>query len=198
MSEAKRAASTGVKIIKPPNTLQNRVAVAGDGKLDFDAIRRAEQALEKLSTQFDDWMSEEAIRLSDARHEFLKSKGSKDALDKLFHAAHDLKGQAPTLGYQLVSYIAASLCALLEKVETRYIPDVLIDQHVDAVRAIVEEVGKDGSSKTGDRLRDALWDVTQDFIKQAQDKSRTRPVGTRLSRETAESAGGANAASLAG
>ena len=198
MSEAKRAASTGVKIIKPPNTLQNRVAVAGDGKLDFDAIRRAEQALEKLSTQFDDWMSEEAARLSNARREFLKSNGSEDALEKLFHAAHDVKGQAPTLGYQLVAYIAASLCGLLEKIETRYIPHVLIDQHVDAVRAIVEEVGKDGSSKTGDRLRDALWDVTQDFIKQAQEKGHARPAGMRLSRDAAESASRASASSLAG
>ena len=34
--------------------------------------------------------------------------------DELFHAAHDIKGEAATFGYPLVAPAADSLCRLLE------------------------------------------------------------------------------------
>lgn len=176
MAKSATTATTEVALIRPPHTLQRRVSVAGNGKIDFSAVERAEKALEKLSSQFDSWMADETSRLIAARDEYLSANGDGNTAEALFHAAHDIKGQAPTLGYPLVSAVASSLCKLLERIEWERVPPVLLDQHVDAVRAIVDEVGKDGKNETGELLCKRLIDVTSDFIQQEEArKARNAP-----------------------
>ena len=59
--------------------------------------------------------------------------------DELFRAAHDIKGQAATFGFRS-SPVADSLCRLIEHTpDMKRMPLTLIDQHVDAVRAIMRE-----------------------------------------------------------
>ena len=60
--------------------------------------------------------------------------------EALFHAAHDIKGEAATFGYPVVAPAADSLCRLIEHTpDVTRIPLALVDQHVDAVRAIYRE-----------------------------------------------------------
>jgi hypothetical protein len=70
--------------------------------------------------------------------------------------AHDIRGQATTLGFPLAARVGASLCRLLEESPPTDLHDgaftQLIDQHVDAIRAIVRE----GVSKTKHRVGEAL------------------------------------------
>ena len=109
--------------------------------------------------------------------------------DTLFRAAHDIKGQAATFGYPLVAPVADSLCRLIEHTpDLDRIPYPLIDQHVDAVRAIIREHSRPDAAATAEALTKKLRDVTDNFLLQV---NRDRPdyVATVLSPPTAPNEG---------
>jgi len=125
----------------PPHHLRKAILTTGRGAaIDLGAIARAEKALAELAVEFSTWMSNE-IKVLDAAREIVKSQGMNDETRAaLFRAAHDVKGEASTFGYPLAGRIAASLCRLIDEIEPHdAIPLVLVDQHVDAIRAIVRE-----------------------------------------------------------
>jgi chemotaxis protein histidine kinase CheA len=64
---------------------------------------------------------------------------SADSLAKLYRAAHDIRGQAATLGFPLAGEIADGLCLLIERLGERLPPQDVIDRHVESIRAIVRE-----------------------------------------------------------
>lgn len=151
------------EIITPVNKLEKAVA-----KLtlpDDDPLARAEAALDKLSGQFGDWMIAECERL-DAARQLVKDRGfSKRNRAELFHAAHDIKGDAATFGFPLAAPAAASLCRLLEHTpEDIRIPLALIDQHVDAVRAIAREYARSDIGEIAIALNHRLRQVSDDFL----------------------------------
>ena len=151
------------EVITPPNKLAAVVvpAIAGD-----DPVARAEAALAQLSSEFSDWMHDECAQLEAARQAI--RTGGLDVLPReaLFRAAHDIKGHAATLGFPLVSDIAGSLCRLIEETrDPRRIPLALIDQHVDAVRAIIREHGRARAETIATELTRTLREVTDGFLK---------------------------------
>lgn len=150
-------------VIVPPNRLRKAISRgAGDA---IDAVARAEQALAALSEEFSGWMDSECARLDAARLAVRDRGLSRATREALFHAAHDIKGEAETFGFPLAAAAAASLCLLLEGVpEGRAIPPLLIDQHVDAVRAIVREHARPDAEQMAARLTDKLRAVTADFL----------------------------------
>jgi HPt (histidine-containing phosphotransfer) domain-containing protein len=152
------------EVITPPNKL--RKAVARTQKAD-DPVARAEQALAELSTQFDAWMQIECERLDSARQRMRSAGVDKQSREALFHAAHDIKGEAATFGYPAVAAAADSLCRLLEHApDATRIPFALIDQHVDAVRAIIREYARSDAAEIAAILTQRLREVTDEFLLQ--------------------------------
>lgn len=152
------------EMITPPNPLRMAVSQGADAG---DPVARAEEALAELSGEFSSWMDTECERL-DAEREKVKSKGvSRKTLDALFHAAHDIKGQAATFGYPFVASCADSLCRLLEHTpDMKRIPLPLVDQHVDAIRAIIREKARPDIVQVADALTKRLREVADDFLAQ--------------------------------
>lgn len=152
--------------ILTPKALQQRCLLPGDGsQAAMTAIARAERALDQLSDNFDEWMRIEANRLHEARRAFRDSGFSRQDLEAVFAAAHDLKGHAATFGYPFAADICASLCRLIEACsESDRLPVLLIDQHVDAVAAIVREEAKGPDHAKASVLARKLYDVTQDYL----------------------------------
>jgi len=152
------------EMITPPNRLRMAVSQGADAG---DPVARAEEALAELSGEFSSWMDTECERL-DAEREKVKSKGvSRKTLDALFHAAHDIKGQAATFGYPFVASCADSLCRLLEHTpDMKRIPLPLVDQHVDAIRAIIREKARPDIVQVADALTKRLREVADDFLAQ--------------------------------
>ena len=73
--------------------------------------------------------------------------------DGLFLAAHDIKGQAATFGFPLVAPVADSLCRLIEHTpDMARLPFGLIDQHVDAIRAITTKNTRGDSDANAAKL----------------------------------------------
>jgi HPt (histidine-containing phosphotransfer) domain-containing protein len=151
------------EIITPENKLRDAVSkekIEGNE----DPVARAEKALAELSPEFASWMDSECDRLDQARRDLIKdfSKSNKDAL---FHAAHDIKGEAATFGYPAVASAANSLCRLIEHTPgVARIPPQLIDQHVDAVRAIYREYARSDAKQLATTLTKRLREVTDEFL----------------------------------
>lgn len=161
-------------IIAGPRELSERCVRPGCGRSAAEAaIAAAEQAIGDLSVNFKAWMTDEVGRL-DSAHRSARSDGmSARALEKVFEVAHDLKGQAGTLGYPLAGEVCASLCRLLEACSRAgTVPAILLDQHIGAVKAMLREGATGEDNGTACKLAGRLRAVTDDFI------ARARPVGT--------------------
>jgi HPt (histidine-containing phosphotransfer) domain-containing protein len=154
------------KVIVPPNKLKKAVVkqkrVTGD---EVDPVARAEQALADLSSEFTQWMDMECSRLDAARNQARNAGLTSKSCEDLFRAAHDIKGQAATLGFPLIAPVAESLCRLIEHTpEPARIPLSLIDQHVDGIRAIAHKNTEGNAERTAVKLADRLRQVTDEFL----------------------------------
>src|SRR5947209_16883207 len=110
-------------------------------------------------------MEAECERLDQARTGAKAANFTKAACDALFFAAHDIKGDAETFGYPLAAIPADSLCRLLEHTpDVTRIPVALLDQHVDAIRAIVRETARQDAAGTAAELNRKLCEVTDEFL----------------------------------
>ena len=130
-----------------------------------DPVAAAEEALASISGDFSQWMLDECARLDAARRKVRDNGLSRQTRQELFLAAHDVKGDSGTLGYPEVGAAADSLCRLLEHTpDLARIPLAIVDQHVDAVRAIVREHGRADISAIATALTGKLRAVTDEFL----------------------------------
>jgi HPt (histidine-containing phosphotransfer) domain-containing protein len=169
MSNVKRAkpdvVTYGDHEIITPDTSKLRKLVRQAASGDEDPVARAEAALAQISSEFSDWMSQECERLDAARRRIKETGLNRDTKQELFLSAHDLKGDASTLGYPAVGPVADSLCRLLEHTpDLNNIPLTVIDQHVDAVRAIVREYTRADIADVAKVLTTRLRQVTDEFL----------------------------------
>jgi chemotaxis protein histidine kinase CheA len=151
------------EVITPPHKLGRVVA---RGAAEDDPVARAEAALAQLSSQFTDWMNDECEQLDKARNHVRQAGMAVQQREALFRVAHDIKGQAVTLGFPLVADVAGGLCRLIEETrDPRRIPLALVDQHVDAVRAIMREQGRPGAEAIARELTQRLREVSRFFLR---------------------------------
>jgi|SRR4051812_28580885 hypothetical protein len=159
------------EVIVPPNRLKKAVTVAKS--TDFDPIARAEEALGDLAGEFADWMDGECTKLDEARQRVKAEGFAEEIRDALFRCAHDIKGEAATFGFPLVGPSADSLCRLIEHTpDIAQIPLELVDQHVDAIRAIVRENARTDIAEVAWNLTRRLREVTDEFLRH---ENRNRP-----------------------
>ncbi len=152
------------EVITPPHRLRKAVTAATEG--NDDPIARADAALKQLSSEFGAWMLAECDRLEAVRQQVAAQGLNERTHDELFRAAHDIRGEAATFGYPILAGPADSLCRLLEHTpEHDRIPLALVDQHVDAVRAIAREYGRPDLLDMAKTLTARLRDVTDDFLR---------------------------------
>ena len=149
------------EVITPPHELRKAVAQVAD--VNDDPVARAEAALAQLSDEFADWMHAECERLEATRQEVKRLGFTEKTHDVLFRAAHDIKGEAATFGYPAIGAVATSLCRLVEHTpDMTRIPLALVEQHVDAVRAIAREHTR---TDVADVLTRRLREVTDEFLR---------------------------------
>jgi HPt (histidine-containing phosphotransfer) domain-containing protein len=153
------------EVITPEDKLRKAVSNRPYLPGEEDPVTRAEKALAALAPEFASWMDSECDRLDQARHGVVKIGFTKSSKEALFHAAHDIKGEAATFGFPLVASAANSLCRLLEYTpDATRIPIKLLDQHVDAVRAIYREYSKSDAQELAASLTGRLREVTDEFL----------------------------------
>lgn len=153
-------------VIVPPNKLKKAAVRTRPGEsYEPDPVARAEQALFELSGDFAQWMESECERLDAARRTVATAGFTAKTRDEMFRAAHDIKGEAATFGFPLAEPVAASLCRLIEHCpDPADIPLMLVDQHVDGIRAIVHRHANGNSERKAQVLAQRLREVTEEFL----------------------------------
>ncbi|TBW34618.1 Hpt domain-containing protein [Siculibacillus lacustris] len=152
--------------IQPPNDLRKKTRPSARKAGDPDPVAAAEAALQRMAESFDGWMTEETQRLAALWTQADASGFDPELRSDFYRAAHDIKGQAATLGYPIAGRIAASLCRLLDGTAPERMPRELVRQHVQSVRAIISENAREDSSDTARLLADRLDEVTDDYLEQ--------------------------------
>jgi chemotaxis protein histidine kinase CheA len=159
-------------VITQPNPLRKVLRRVKEKDLD-DPVARAEKALAGLSSEFKNWMTVEADRLSAAHAAVLKNGFTDENCEELFRAAHDIKGDAATFGYPSAGAAAESLCRIIEHApELAEVPSNLIAHHINAIQAIVRERTKLDTVAMATMLSRQLRGVADEFLMQA---NRDRP-----------------------
>lgn len=151
------------EIVTPKVDLRKKVKVIKDP--DFDPIARAEQAMKRLSANFNIWMDDEVNGLQKAWAE-IDAKGiNEDTLKELFRASHDIKGQAHTMGYPIAGTIAGSMCNLIENItDPSALPKELLHKHVQAIRAVVKEDARAEDNAIGKALASELLNISDEIV----------------------------------
>ncbi len=152
------------QVFAAPTALRDRLGPRF-GRIDPEAVAKAEAALKGLSSQFGQWLQDEVGKLEAAR-EAIRSQGAVRAtVDRLFTHAHDLKGLGATYEFPLVTRIAGSLCKLLGEGEARVnTPMALVDAHVNAIRAAVRDNIRDSDNPIGQALASELEKYTSEHL----------------------------------
>lgn len=159
-------------VITQPNPLRKVLRRIEEKDMD-DPIARAEQALADLSGEFKSWMMTEVNRLSAAYVAIRNDGFTKERRDELFHAAHDIKGDAATFGFPAAAGVAESLCRVIEHApDLERVPAELFTHHINAILAIVHENTKLDSISVSAELSRRLRKVADDYL---ADVNRDRP-----------------------
>ncbi len=151
-------------VITQPNPLRKVLRRVAEKDLD-DPVARAEKALADLSSEFKNWMAIEADRLS-AAHSAILAGGFSDATrEELFHAAHDIKGDAATFGFPSAAGAAESLCRIIEHApDLGRVPAELIAHHINAIQAIARERTKLDTVSMANELSRKLRGVADEYL----------------------------------
>lgn len=157
-----------IEIFMPPNMLKAKVG-GRIAAIDMAAVRRAEQALAELKTEFGNWINADIAKLVETRDRFAKTR-SAETRDDLYRAGHDLRGQALTFGYPLVARMASSLCKLLDGQDIA-VPLTLVDAHVDAIAAAVHQDIKEANNRTARALAEELDAQVREYLGNSKSKS---------------------------
>jgi len=144
-----------IEIFMPPNILKAKVGSAVGG-IDMAAVKRGEAAFENLKSEFNDWLATDVTRLGECRDRYAQDPNS-ETRDELFRAAHDLKGEAATLDFPIISRIAASLSHLIDTTGAAGAFSLgLVDAHVAAIRVAFRDKIRSASDETVAALADEL------------------------------------------
>lgn len=148
--------SNPAQVIRPPNTLRMKVG-GGFGGIDANAIAKAEEALKAMSSQFGQWLQDEIAKLDKAQTDIRTVGFTPATAEALYFRAHDLKGLGTTYQYPLVTRLAGSLCKLLDDPTKRMAaPLVLLDAHIDAIKAVVRDEIQTDDHPVGKVLSETL------------------------------------------
>lgn len=159
MNEASKA-----QIITPPNLLRQKVS--GSGPISQEMLDRADHALEGLSEQFDDLMAEAVDRLTDLYRRGVDDPARRAALVReMFAVAHDLRGQAGTFDYALISRVGTSLCHFTDGVDSfddrRY---EVIRVHIDAMQVVLANSLRGDGGAMGQEIANGLEKAVQKVL----------------------------------
>lgn len=125
--------------IEPPDFMKAAIA-KGRGEALSDIEARAGQALAALGDDYLAKAGEDLRRIEAALAQLSGGAAERQAaLERVHRIAHDMRGQAGTFGYDLITTIGSSLCDYIEEAEdpARLDPEAL-QIHVDSLRAVLK------------------------------------------------------------
>ena len=122
-----------VKVFPVETTFQKQARRAGGVPRDR-AIKYAEARVEEVKPEFDDWLGKELEALADVVRKAQNNEAPADWIDVANRHCRHLRDVGTTMGSELLTYIAGSLCEILDEI-TAGAPCKIdsITCHVDAL-----------------------------------------------------------------
>jgi HPt (histidine-containing phosphotransfer) domain-containing protein len=119
-------------------------------------VADAERAVDNLSEQFEMWMRRDLESLRATWTDAQQPEATAEDYRRLYTAAHNITGAAPSYGFPAVARLSKSLCLLLS--QTRPGENApLINLHVEACRAAIAAGPEgDASHSVADAVCEAL------------------------------------------
>jgi chemotaxis protein histidine kinase CheA len=153
-------------VIVPPHRLKSVITHTSEqSDYAMDVVARAEATLAEIKHEFKAWMITECEALEAARNDMRSQGPSAPALQKVYLAAHEIKGHAAVLGFPLAGRIAGILYRLLTYTpDPQLVPLAVIDSHVDAIRAVVREQIHTMNDKTGKEIFERRAVIVENFL----------------------------------
>ncbi len=109
-----------------PDTRFERMARRPGGVERDAALERAQAAVNDLKSDFTVWIDNEFATLNGALKVVDGDPTNKAALERAFHSCAQLRDVSGTMGYELVTFVARTLCDILEA----YIAGAAYDKEV--------------------------------------------------------------------
>lgn len=117
-----------------PDTRFERMARRPGGVAREQALANAQAKVEELTPDFADWLDAALLELKDALSKLADDPKNTDAIERADNACSQLRDIGATMGYSLVTFVANSLCTILEAIQTgaAYDKDI-VDCHINAL-----------------------------------------------------------------
>lgn len=151
---------TQVRIVNPPNFLKHKTRML-PGSAD-DMLARAERMIAALQSEFAASTQIRMERVAEiCRGKWMVRASREDAVRELRRIAHDLKGEAGTFGYDLITEIADLFGGYLRETPITAQRAQAIASYVDALQAVwTQRIQGDGGT-TGRALLDGLIQLNE-------------------------------------
>ena len=117
-----------------PDTRFERMARRPGGVAREQALANAQTKVEELAPDFAAWLDAALQELKDALSSLADNPKSPAAIERADNACSQLRDIGATMGYNLVTFVANSLCTILEAIQAgaSYDKDI-IDCHINAL-----------------------------------------------------------------
>ncbi|WP_417454963.1 hypothetical protein [Kiloniella sp.] len=145
-----------VKLHMPTNNLKPKVPSEGGPELE-DIVEKAERALSNMEDDYEILVSEEVARISKFL-QIAKKDPTKaaDCVKEIHTVSHNIKGQAATFSYPLLTMAAKSLCHFIQENASAAERLDLIEVHVNTMRVIISQKIKGNGCEEDQGLITAL------------------------------------------
>ncbi|MEH6629324.1 MAG: hypothetical protein V7776_00770 [Halopseudomonas aestusnigri] len=161
----------------PTNNLKPKVPSHGGPELK-DIVASAEAALSDMESDYQIWVAEDVRKIS----EFLTSAknsaknnatisankdqvGEEKFIEEIHAIGHNIKGQAATFNFPLLTSAAKSLCHFIQENEVTAAKRLdLVEAHVDAMKIIISQKIKGSGGDMGRGLITALEEAVDKIL----------------------------------
>ena len=151
------------EVIKVPDIVSKRVAANGPNAVKVEDLDRMDILfLEKISANYLEFFRDDLEELKGAFSALSADREDKKNVEVLYNISHDIKGQAGSFGYDLITSIADLLCSSIAKMET--IGDKQLETigfHVEAMRIAEMKQMKGSGGIAGEKLLSGLRGVIE-------------------------------------
>lgn len=118
---------------------------SGPGANIDDMLLEAEAAVAELAKTFTTWVQDDIKTALDALNRAKQNSDGNQEIDEIFSICHNIKGQAGSFGYDLMTKIGGELCDLIRRCNDAANADLLkaVEGHLSALQFLASR-GIDG------------------------------------------------------
>ena len=153
------------EVIDPPDLLKSKVAPGGPTEADFRALEKAESIIAELADHYLEVVDADLSNIQGATSLLQgEAPNASEHVDRIYHIAHDMKGQGGSFGYPLVTTISKQLCQFIEGLDKAHLAEDQIRAialHVDALNVVIREKLKEAEGKQAKALLAGLRQVVE-------------------------------------